>query len=176
MHGNALAPQRLTVSTARRLTEYSWPGNVRELKNAIEATDLDVLDRSVPSPSQSDLLDADLPSAAAKLEKAMIQNALEACSGNQTEAAPRWSAIRPPRGERSRILSHQLTGEGSVIDRGRGAGVQSNFFHDRLSEAHLAAPSYSRPYSTGCRTSSGLDGIRLDLERRHGGRLAAGPL
>jgi DNA-binding NtrC family response regulator len=98
--------KRLTASAVRRLTENSWPGNVRELKNAIErvnvlvrgevidATDLDILDRAVPSLSQGDLLDDDLPTAVAKLEKAMIQNALEACGGKRAEAARRLNIHR----------------------------------------------------------------------------------
>jgi DNA-binding NtrC family response regulator len=99
-------PKRLTASAVRRLADSSWPGNVRELKNAIErvnvlvrgevidATDLDVLDRAIPSLSQSDLLDGDLPTAVAKLERAMIQNALEACRGNRAEAARRLNIHR----------------------------------------------------------------------------------
>jgi two-component system NtrC family response regulator len=99
-------PKQLTAAAARRLTESSWPGNVRELKNAIErvnvlvrgevidATDLDILDRVIPSLTQSDPLDDDLPTAVAKLEKAMIESALEACRGNRAEAARRLNIHR----------------------------------------------------------------------------------
>jgi DNA-binding NtrC family response regulator len=98
--------KQLTSTAARRLTDGYWPGNVRELRNAIEranvlvrgeiidATDLDILDRALPSLSQNDLLDDDLPTAVAKLEKAMIENALEACNGNRAEAARRLNIHR----------------------------------------------------------------------------------
>jgi two-component system NtrC family response regulator len=40
------------------------------------------------------LLDADLPTAVATLEEAMIRKALEACGGNRTEAARRLNINR----------------------------------------------------------------------------------
>jgi DNA-binding NtrC family response regulator len=98
--------KQLTSTAARRLTEGFWPGNVRELRNAIEranvlvrgdiidAPDLDILDRAHLSLTQSDLLDDDLPTAVAKLEKTMIENALEACGGNRAEAARRLNIHR----------------------------------------------------------------------------------
>lgn len=46
------------------------------------------------SPGASSLLDADLPSAVAKLEETMIRNALEASGGNRTEAARRLNINR----------------------------------------------------------------------------------
>jgi DNA-binding NtrC family response regulator len=96
--------KRLTPAAARRLAENAWPGNVRELKNAIErasvlvrgdvieATDLAIIERTVAP--RSDLLDGDLPSAIARLEKGMIQNALAACGGNRAEAARRLNIHR----------------------------------------------------------------------------------
>jgi DNA-binding NtrC family response regulator len=98
------AVKRLTPAAVRRLVEGGWPGNVRQLKNAIEracvlvrgdvieAADLDILERAVPT--RSDLLDGDLPLAVARLEKAMIENALEACGGNRAEAARRLNIHR----------------------------------------------------------------------------------
>jgi DNA-binding NtrC family response regulator len=99
-------PKRLTAAAAARLMENTWPGNVRELRNVverasvlvrgdvIEAADLDIVDRAGLPLSQDDLLEGDLPSAIAKLEKAMIHKALEACGGNRAEAARRLNIHR----------------------------------------------------------------------------------
>jgi two-component system NtrC family response regulator len=100
------APKRLTAAAVARLVENTWPGNVRELKNVVErasvlvrgdiidATDLDIVFRASEPLSRDDLLEGDLPTAVAKLEKAMIQKALEACGGNRTEAARRLNIHR----------------------------------------------------------------------------------
>jgi DNA-binding NtrC family response regulator len=99
-------PKRLTAAAAARLMENTWPGNVRELRNVverasvlvrgdvIEAADLDIVDRVGESLSRDDLLEGDLPAAIAKLEKAMIHKALEACGGNRAEAARRLNIHR----------------------------------------------------------------------------------
>jgi DNA-binding NtrC family response regulator len=98
--------KRLTVAAADQLLENSWPGNVRELRNVvdrasvlvrgdvIDAMDLAIADRGGEPLSRNDLLDGDLPTAVAKLEKAMIQKALEACGGNRAEAARRLNIHR----------------------------------------------------------------------------------
>jgi DNA-binding NtrC family response regulator len=100
------APKRLSASAAGLLLEHSWPGNVRELRNmvaracvlvrgeAIEATDLDIVQRAELIPTRDELLQGDLPSAVAKLEAAMIRAALEACGGNRAEAARRLNIHR----------------------------------------------------------------------------------
>jgi len=102
------APKRLTADAAARLLAYSWPGNVRELKNVIERANvlvrdavIDAGDLELGRMEQSDSealppqwLDADLPTALAKLEKAMIVHALAACGGNRTEAARRLNINR----------------------------------------------------------------------------------
>jgi DNA-binding NtrC family response regulator len=95
------APKRLTAAAASRLLAYPWPGNIREIKNVIEranvlvrgnvvdADDLE-LDRAERTDSDSvpvQWLNADLPTAIAKLERAMIVHALAACGGNRAEAA-----------------------------------------------------------------------------------------
>jgi DNA-binding NtrC family response regulator len=94
------APKRLSAAAAARLSHHTWPGNVRELKNVIERahvlvrgeiindTDLDIAaEQSRRQALPREWLNADLPSAVAKLEKEMIVRALEQCRGNRTEAA-----------------------------------------------------------------------------------------
>ena len=94
------APKRLSAAAAARLSHHTWPGNVRELKNVIERahvlvrgeiindTDLDIAaEQSMGQALPREWLNADLPSAVAKLEKEMIVRALEQCRGNRTEAA-----------------------------------------------------------------------------------------
>jgi len=102
------APKRLTAEAAARLLAYSWPGNVREIKNVIERANvlvrdavIDAGDLELGRMEQSDSearptqwLDADLPTALAKLEKAMIVHALAACGGKRTEAARRLNINR----------------------------------------------------------------------------------
>jgi DNA-binding NtrC family response regulator len=100
--------KRITAAAAARLLAHSWPGNVRELKNIIERANvlvrdaiIDADDLELGGTSRSDSetlpaqwLDADLPTALARLEKAMIVHALAACDGNRTEAARRLSINR----------------------------------------------------------------------------------
>jgi DNA-binding NtrC family response regulator len=102
------APKRLTAAAAGRLLAHSWPGNVREIKNVIERANVLVRDAVIDAddlelgrtehtglesiPAQ--WLDTDLPTALAKLEKAMIVHALAACGGKRTEAARRLNINR----------------------------------------------------------------------------------
>jgi DNA-binding NtrC family response regulator len=102
------AAKRLTAAAASRLLAHSWPGNVRELKNVIERANVLVRDviidaddlelgRTEPADAASlpaQWLDADLPTALARLEKAMIVHALAACGGKRTEAARRLNINR----------------------------------------------------------------------------------
>ncbi|HEY1453525.1 MAG TPA: sigma-54 dependent transcriptional regulator, partial [Roseiarcus sp.] len=94
------AGKRLAADAAARLLAHSWPGNVRELQNAMEraavlvrsdvvrAGDLDFVGRSPPADSFGvDWPDEDIPSAIARLEKALIRRSLERSVGNRTEAA-----------------------------------------------------------------------------------------
>jgi len=102
------APKRLTAAAASRLLSHYWPGNVRELRNVIERANVLVRDaiidgddlelgRSEPADVASlppQWLDGDLPTALARLEKAMIVHALAVCGGNRTEAARRLNINR----------------------------------------------------------------------------------
>ncbi len=95
--------KRLSPAATDKLCTYHWPGNVRELRNVIERAC--VLTRSdIIGPSDIDTIgeqsrsgiaaDADMPTAVAQLEEAMIRKALEACGGNRTEAARRLNINR----------------------------------------------------------------------------------
>ncbi len=103
-----VAPKRLSAAAASRLLAYPWPGNIRELRNVMEranvlvrghvvdAGDLE-LNRTEHAGSDSvpaQWLDADLPTAIAKLERAMIIHALDSCGGNRAEAARRLNINR----------------------------------------------------------------------------------
>ena len=105
--GSARASDKqLTPAAIEKLSRYNWPGNVRELRNVIEracvltrsdiidACDLDIGGGQERSLVGSSLLEADLPSAMAKLEETMIRKALEASGGNRTEAARRLNINR----------------------------------------------------------------------------------
>jgi DNA-binding NtrC family response regulator len=101
-------PKRLTASAAARLLAHPWPGNVREIKNVIERANVlvrgqvvDANDLELAAIQNNDFqslpaqwLEGDLPTALAKLEKAMIAHALEACGGNRAEAARRLNINR----------------------------------------------------------------------------------
>jgi DNA-binding NtrC family response regulator len=103
-HFLAGRPLRLSAEAAARLLSHRWPGNVRELRNAMEriaalvrspvigAADLDFL--GAMPPSDSDWLAGDLPTAVARLERAMIRRALDATGGNRAEAARRLNIHR----------------------------------------------------------------------------------
>jgi two-component system NtrC family response regulator len=98
--------KRLKPAACERLLAHSWPGNVRELRNVVEranvlvrgdlvdADDLAIETRGGSPLSRADLVDGDLPSAVARLEKAMILEALAACRGNRAEAARRLNIHR----------------------------------------------------------------------------------
>ena len=95
------------------LESYGWPGNVRELRNAIERAvvltpegdiGLDALPESVQvrsaraghgagSPGQVEL-DGHVPAQLVQIERAAVIAALEACGGNQTQAARRLGMSR----------------------------------------------------------------------------------
>jgi DNA-binding NtrC family response regulator len=92
--------KRLTSETAARLIKHNWPGNARELKNAMERVavlvygdwvkidDIHFLDTMQPALGQAlDWPDEDLPAAVARLEKLLIQRALQKANENRAEAA-----------------------------------------------------------------------------------------
>ena len=99
-------PKRLSVAAEARLLEHTWPGNVRELRNLIERAsvlargdviepeDLNISDSASQLPQREELITGDLPSAVAKLETAMICNALDVARGNRAEAARRLNIQR----------------------------------------------------------------------------------
>jgi DNA-binding NtrC family response regulator len=117
------APE-LTEGASEALKRHSWPGNVRELRNAIERAvllsgggpieaghvtpaksgplaALAELDASPPSTSSSRetqrlaaVTPSDLKGEVESLEKQKIEEALEACAGNQTRAAERLGISR----------------------------------------------------------------------------------
>jgi DNA-binding NtrC family response regulator len=91
------APMVLSASAMRLLTQHSWPGNVRELRNAMEratlfaegpnvsASDLPFL---TPVPKEQSALN--LPESGLnlrRLERSLVEQALERTGGNQTRAA-----------------------------------------------------------------------------------------
>jgi len=106
-------PPTLTPAAALALRRHSWPGNVRELRNAIEralvlqsngAIDVEDLPDSIRdarAPS-TELVGAAFPLGGqrdvrdhiAELERVTINAALEACGGNQTEAAKQLGITR----------------------------------------------------------------------------------
>jgi DNA-binding NtrC family response regulator len=97
--------KRLSADAAGRLLEYGWPGNVRELRNAMErvaalvrqpivvAADLLFLDQD-RSDGNIDWLSGTLPDAMARLEREMIERALQASNGNRTQAAAKLGIRR----------------------------------------------------------------------------------
>jgi two-component system NtrC family response regulator len=99
-------PKRLSTVAAKTLLEYPWPGNVRELENlmrnltlsvrgpVIGQDDLQLSQTSTFAESMEELLQLDYHSAIARLEKKLIQRALQASGGNRTEAARRLGINR----------------------------------------------------------------------------------
>jgi two-component system NtrC family response regulator len=100
------SPKRFSAAAEARLLDHTWPGNVRELRNVIERAsvlargdviepaDLNISHPESHFPPREELIAGDLPSAVAKLEAAMIRNALDACGGNRAEAARRLNINR----------------------------------------------------------------------------------
>jgi two-component system response regulator AtoC len=83
------------------LEQHRWPGNVREIRNVVERAmvleESDIIQASSLALDQGSLLDARIeaePAVAAAgaasledVERAMLESALEKCTGNQTQAA-----------------------------------------------------------------------------------------
>lgn len=105
----AQAPKALSAAAAQLLLRHSWPGNVRELRNLMErcqallrpavigAADLDALQENgaaAPGSLPADWLEANLPSATARLERALIAHALAQSGGNRAETARRLGIHR----------------------------------------------------------------------------------
>jgi DNA-binding NtrC family response regulator len=94
----------LTPEALRPLMDYDWPGNVRELENVIEravvlatgsALSPDLLPENLIGRGSRFALmehrpDASLSEIMEEIERRIIGDMLEKCSGNQTEAADRF--------------------------------------------------------------------------------------
>ena len=109
-HFLARSGKRLDRGAASRLLAHDWPGNVRELRNVVEraavlvrggviaAGDLDLPsdrpERRTADHPATDWLSGDLPSAVARLERAMIMAALRETDGNRAGAARRLGIQR----------------------------------------------------------------------------------
>jgi DNA-binding NtrC family response regulator len=99
-------PKRLSTAAAKILLEHPWPGNVRELENlmrslilsvrgpVISRNDLQLSQAPAFAESIEELLQLDFHSAVARLEKTLLQRALQASGGNRTEAARRLGINR----------------------------------------------------------------------------------
>jgi DNA-binding NtrC family response regulator len=103
-------PKGLSADAAQRLLRHSWPGNVRELKNLMDrcevwvrhpvigAADLEEIShaeqRTTADSLPRDWLEASLPDATQRLERALIERAMSQSGGNRTEAARRLGIHR----------------------------------------------------------------------------------
>jgi DNA-binding NtrC family response regulator len=95
--------RQITPEALRPLIDYSWPGNVRELENVIERAvvlsngatlGIDLLPdhiagRGAALPSLEHRADASLFDMVEDCERRIINDFLERCNWNQTEAAER---------------------------------------------------------------------------------------
>lgn len=104
------SPKGLTAEAAQRLLRHAWPGNVRELKNLMDrcqalvpyavigASDLEqMLEKDGNADATTlpiDLLDSDLPTATARLERILIERAMGQSYGNRAQAARRLGIHR----------------------------------------------------------------------------------
>nr|WP_263429483.1 sigma 54-interacting transcriptional regulator [Nannocystis pusilla] len=92
--------RRLTVSASavRALARYAWPGNIRELENEVqrwvalcearvEPDDLSPAIREAPAAGTPDPDDLRLRPRVERLERELIDRALQTAGGNQTRAA-----------------------------------------------------------------------------------------
>jgi DNA-binding NtrC family response regulator len=99
--GSAGQPSKsLSAAAAKRLLEHPWPGNVRELENVMRSASLavrgniiDAADLQLIGPSLGqefridDLLQLDYHAAISRLEKLLLDRALNRANGNRAEAA-----------------------------------------------------------------------------------------
>jgi DNA-binding NtrC family response regulator len=101
---NQRSIRRLNADTLRQLLNYAWPGNVRELENVIEravvlSSGPDIGPDLLPDqfsghgtsiPMLENRGDASLFDVMEECERHIINDMLEKCSWNQTEAAERF--------------------------------------------------------------------------------------
>lgn len=102
-----LMPPPLSSVDIKALESYSWPGNVREFKNLVERSLLlgispaECLNQShgtVAHQSHEPLVTSDM--TLRELEKTHILSVLDACDGNQSEAARRLGVARKTLGRK----------------------------------------------------------------------------
>src|SRR5262249_26909462 len=115
---NGVSVPPLSEAVERALIDYSWPGNVRELRQAIERAmvlargarlepeHFDLSSRAtvrplVSSPAAARPAAGDLREELSGIERRRVIEALEACGGNQTQAAKRLGISR-------RALIHRM--------------------------------------------------------------------
>ena len=101
---NQRSMRRLTSETMRQLLNYAWPGNVRELENVIERAVVlsssseigpellpdQLTGRGTSIPLLDNRGDASLFDVMEECERHIINDMLEKCAWNQTEAAERF--------------------------------------------------------------------------------------
>ncbi len=99
----------LVPAACRALSGHRWPGNVRELRNAIERVlllsppgtlqlnELELVESTPPSsaPTSSPGLVLPYPASLADIVRSVVQQTLDACGGNRTEAAQKLGISRP---------------------------------------------------------------------------------
>jgi DNA-binding NtrC family response regulator len=114
--------RRITPEALRPLMSYSWPGNVRELENVIEravvlssGTDItiDLLPDNLLGRGSSLTLhdpptDASLFEIVEDVEKRIINDMLEKCNWNQTEAAERFKVPLSTLNQKIRRLNIEI--------------------------------------------------------------------
>jgi Nif-specific regulatory protein len=92
-------PLRLSAEATRHLTAYHWPGNTRELENEMKRAVICARRATVTEQDLSESVNAgggtvapsktgrSLKDVVVEVEKRMIRDALQSCSGNQQRAA-----------------------------------------------------------------------------------------
>ncbi|MGA8273525.1 MAG: sigma-54 dependent transcriptional regulator [Candidatus Sulfotelmatobacter sp.] len=114
--------RRITPEALRPLMSYSWPGNVRELENVIERAvvlssgteiTIDLLPDNLLGRGSSPTLhdpptDASLFEIVEDVEKRIINDMLEKCNWNQTEAAERFKVPLSTLNQKIRRLNIEI--------------------------------------------------------------------
>jgi DNA-binding NtrC family response regulator len=118
--------RRITPEALRPLMVYSWPGNVRELENVIERAvvlssgseiNIDLLPDSLLGRGSSFALqdphsDASLFEIVEEVERRVINDMLEKCNWNQTEAAERFKVPLSTLNQKIRRLNIEIKKKG----------------------------------------------------------------
>jgi DNA-binding NtrC family response regulator len=101
---NGYEPRRLSAEALRALMDYDWPGNVRELENSIErgvvlssgpVIGSELLPVQITGRNSHNALLEHNPNASLfdileDIERRIIEEKLERCNGNQTDAAEQF--------------------------------------------------------------------------------------